>query len=79
MVDDGIATGASMKAAALFCKNKKATEVILAVPVAPPDFETEGFDRVFILHKDPGFHAVSQYYDYFPQVEDSEVKKLLNR
>ncbi len=78
LVDDGIATGASSKAAALFCKSKKATEVILAVPVAPSDFKTEGFDRVFILHKDPGFHAVSQYYDFFPQVEDSQVRKLLN-
>lgn len=78
LVDDGIATGASAKAAALFCKSKAATEVALCVPVAPSDFETEGFDKVFILHKDPGFHAVSQYYDFFPQIEDPEVKKLLH-
>lgn len=79
LVDDGIATGASAKAAALFCKSKSAKEVVLAVPVAPSDFKTEGFDRVFILHKDPGFRAVSQYYDYFPQIEDYEAKTLLKR
>jgi len=78
LVDDGIATGASIKAAYLFLKQYKPHKIILAVPVGPADFDNKGFDKIFILHKDASLSAVSQFYEYFPQVEDEEVRKILN-
>lgn len=79
LVDDGIATGSTVKVAALYLKSKKPKSIFLAVPVAPSDFDTRGFDKVFILNKDPHFSAVSKFYERFPQVEDAEVKKYLKR
>ncbi len=70
IVDDGVATGATTKAALLFAKSRKAKKIILAVPVAPMDFDTKGFDKVFVLHRDPFFSSVSQFYESFPQVEE---------
>lgn len=78
LVDDGIATGSTVKVAALYLKSKKPKLIFLAVPVAPSDFDTRGFDKVFILNKDPHFSAVSKFYERFPQVEDAEVVKILN-
>lgn len=69
IVDDGIATGATIKAALLFIKSKKPKKIVLAVPVAPTDFDTKGFDKTVILHKDAFFSSVSQFYKSFPQVE----------
>ncbi len=77
ITDDGIATGASIKTALLYVKTKKPKKVYLAVPVAPADFNRQGFDKTFILITDPYFSAVSQYYKYFPPVGDEEVKKVL--
>lgn len=79
IVDDGIATGATMKAAALFVKERGAKEVIVAAPVSAEDLDVSGIDRSIILHKDPHFSAVSQFYEEFPQVEDDEVKKILSK
>ena len=76
LVDDGVATGASVKAALLFLKSKKPKKIILAVPVASTDFEIKGVKQ-YVLHRDPNFTSVSQFYRNFPQVEDREVKKLL--
>lgn len=73
IVDDGIATGATIKVALLFVKSKKPKKIILAVPVTPTDFDTKGFDKAIILHKDPFFSSVSQFYENFPQVEDNKV------
>lgn len=78
LVDDGIATGSTVRAAGLFIKSNKPKKLILAVPVAPSEFDTSGFDAVFILHKDPYFSAVSQFYQSFPEVRDEEVRTILN-
>lgn len=78
LVDDGIATGSTVRAAALFIKINQPQKLILAVPVAPKEFDTSGFDKVFILHQDPYFGAVSQFYQSFPEVRDEEVHKILN-
>ncbi len=78
LTDDGIATGASIKAALLFLRSEKAAKIILAVPVAAADTKLEGFDKTYILAQSKYFGAVSQYYKNFPQIEDAEVKKLLN-
>ncbi len=77
LVDDGIATGATVKAAILYLKSKKPKSIYLTIPVAPVDFYITGVEKQFILHKDIAFGAVSQFYEHFPQVEDNEVKKLL--
>lgn len=79
LVDDGIATGSTVKVAILYLKIKKPKSIYLAVPVAPYDFSVVGVDKEVILHKDFGFGAVSQFYASFPQVEDDEVKKILER
>ena len=78
LVDDGIATGSTVKVAFLYLKSKRPRSIILAVPVAPNDFDTRGFDKTFILTKDRYFSAVSKFYERFPQIEDEEVVKTLN-
>jgi predicted phosphoribosyltransferase len=77
LVDDGVATGASVKAALLYLRTKDPAKIILAVPVGPIDFEIGGIDKVLILYKDPNFSAVSQFYEKFPQIEDDEVRRLI--
>lgn len=78
LVDDGIATGASVKAAFQFLKKEKVKKIFLAVPVAPTDFDSSGFDKAFILHQDSFLSAVSQFYQQFSQVNDEEVKKAFS-
>jgi len=77
LVDDGIATGSTVKAAALFLKSQKIKRLILASPVAPTGFNSNKFNQIIIFHQDPFLSAISQYYESFPQVEDEEIKRLL--
>jgi len=80
LVDDGIATGATIETAIKYLKKKKVGKITLAVPVA-----TKGFidkilkevDRVVVLKMPWGFQAVGEFYRYFPQVADEEVLQLL--
>ncbi|HAP93360.1 MAG TPA: phosphoribosyltransferase [Desulfotomaculum sp.] len=81
LVDDGIATGYTVLAALRSVKNMfKLKELILAIPVAPPDtlnmLRTE-VDRVVCLLTPPDFYAVGQFYVDFPQTTDEEVISLL--
>ncbi len=76
IVDDGIATGSTVEAAALFLKTKGPKKIILLSPVAPADFSPQNFDNVLILHKDPYFSAVSQFYEKFEQVEKEKILNL---
>ena len=69
IVDDGIATGATVKAACLFIRGMNPRKIVLAAPVAPKDFDDRKFDRTIILHKNSSFSSVSQFYESFPQVE----------
>ncbi len=80
LVDDGVATGASMYLAAQALKNEGAKEVIIAVPVAPPDsiaLLKEVADRVVVLDIPVDFMAVGQFYRDFHQLSDEEVMELL--
>ena len=80
LVDDGIATGASMYLAAKALKEEGAKEVIIAVPVAPPDslaLLREVADRVVVVDVPVDFMAVGQFYRDFHQLEDTEVMELL--
>lgn len=80
LVDDGLATGASMKAAIQALKTLEPGKIIVAVPVAPPDtlrsLESE-VDEVVALMAPPAFAAVGQWYVDFGQTSDEEVRELL--
>jgi len=80
VVDDGLATGATMIAALHAVRAKQPARLICAVPVAAPDSLEKVrpyADEVVCLATPREFHAVSQFYDAFPQVEDDEVVQLL--
>jgi predicted phosphoribosyltransferase len=80
VVDDGIATGATVKAALLGLKRRRPASIVLAVPVAPADTLAELeplVDRVVCLEVPADFYAVGVHYRDFPQVEDEEVIALL--
>ena len=82
VVDDGIATGATARAALDVARAHGARRVILAVPVAPPETlrELQPFaDEVVCLASPAGFHAVGQWYDDFTQTTDADVIQLLAR
>jgi putative phosphoribosyl transferase len=81
LVDDGLATGASMRAAISAVRAAKAKKVVLALPVAAPDslklLEKE-VDECYCLSTPSFFQAVGFFYKLFPQVTDQEIVKLLS-
>ena len=82
VVDDGIATGASMIAALHAVRAKAPQRLVCAVPVAAPGSveQVQGYADEFVCLEMPeDFMAVGQFYRQFPQVEDDEVVKLLSR
>ena len=81
-VDDGIATGASVRAALLGLKKKGAGRIILAVPVAAADSIknlSKEVDEAVCLYAPSDFMAVGQFYQKFDQTSDDEVIELLSR
>lgn len=77
-VDDGLATGASARAAVQALRARRPAQVVLAVPVGAPDsVRIVGADAVCCVQAPRSFGAVSQYYRHFPQVSDAEVAELL--
>jgi putative phosphoribosyl transferase len=82
LVDDGLATGASMRAAALALREQGAGEVVVAVPVAPPEtcaaFEQQ-VDRIVCARTPARFYAVGEWYEDFSEVSDEQVRELLRR
>ena len=79
VVDDGLATGATMIAALHGLRASKPAKLICAVPVAPADtlaVVTNLVDEVVCLEVPPFFQAVGQFYQHFDQVDDDEVIKL---
>lgn len=80
LVDDGIATGASMEAAIHALRRRMPQKLILAVPVAPPDsLERLGglVDEVVCLAAPADFYGVGQFYREFHQLDDAEVVALM--
>ena len=80
IVDDGIATGATVRAALQVLKAQGAARVVLAVPVGPADVVAElsgDVDDLVCLERPEPFIAVGAHYARFPQVEDDEVIRLL--
>ncbi len=82
LVDDGLATGSSMRVAALALRKKNPAQIIVAVPVAAPatcaEFESEVDQVVCAVTPEP-FWAVGQWYRDFSQTSDEEVRDLLRR
>jgi predicted phosphoribosyltransferase len=80
LVDDGIATGATMRAAARAARAQGASRIVIAVPTAPAEFSAEfamEVDEVIALIAPQHFRAVGCWYESFPQVSDAEVIDLL--
>lgn len=80
VVDDGLATGATAKAALSVVRQRGAARVVLAVPVAPPSavraLQADADDIVCVEVSDR-FFGIGQWYDDFRQVSDEEVGRLL--
>jgi putative phosphoribosyl transferase len=84
LVDDGIATGATILSAAQWLKTKQncCKMLIVAVPVAPPDTIDkikEVSDKVIVLYSPEIFGSVGRFYENFEQVSDDEVREIMKR
>jgi putative phosphoribosyl transferase len=82
LVDDGIATGASMFAAVSALREMKPAMLLVAAPVAPAStcaWLRRMVDRLVCLYEPQDFYAVGQFYRNFSQVTDQEVIHLLRR
>jgi len=82
IIDDGIATGATTRAALQAIRNRKPKELVLAVPVAPPDTVTQlrqEVDALICLETPELFGAIGYFYRNFGQVSDQEVIAILKR
>jgi predicted phosphoribosyltransferase len=80
VVDDGIATGSTMKAALASVKNRGAASITVAVPVGPPSTIqelNEMADRVVCLYMPEFFQAIGEFYGDFTQTSDEEVIEML--
>ena len=80
LVDDGIATGATIETAIKYLRKKKVKKIILAVPVAPKEAVEQlkrRVDKLIILETPAYFGAVGEFYHDFPQVTDEEAIELL--
>lgn len=85
LVDDGIATGATILAAAKWIKEKQHSKrLIVAVPVAPAESNIldkldQISDKTIVILTPYDFAAVGQFYEHFDQVSDNEVKEIINK
>ena len=82
LVDDGVATGATMRAAVKALRKRSAAKIVVAVPVGPPDTCDElarEADEAICLTTPPFFQAVGQYYEDFSQTSDDDVRELLTK
>jgi putative phosphoribosyl transferase len=83
LVDDGIATGATMTASAKWIKNKQQCKrLVISVPVAPAeilDDLNQVADEVIVLYTPEPFIAIGRFYEDFAQVSDDEVKEIMRK
>jgi putative phosphoribosyl transferase len=81
LVDDGIATGATILASAKWIKDKhNCKQLIIAVPLAPREILEDlnrSADKVIVLYTPEPFGAVGRFYQNFNQVSDDEVKEIM--
>jgi predicted phosphoribosyltransferase len=84
LVDDGIATGASIFVASQWIKEQSPKSLIVAVPVAPRDTirkleDMIGVDQVVVSETPEPFGSVGAYYENFSQVTDDEVLRIMSK
>ena len=82
LVDDGIATGLTVKAAIASLRKEKPKKIILAVPVMPADKVPEFqklVDDLIVIHAPEFFNAVGQFYHDFSQTTDEEVIEIMEK
>jgi putative phosphoribosyl transferase len=82
LVDDGIATGYTMKAAILAIRRRGPARVVVAAPVAPPDAASRFAalaDEFVVPYTPDGFRAIGQFYSEFDQVDDDAVVALMKQ
>ena len=82
VVDDGLATGSSMRVALQALKRKRPAQIIVAVPVGAratcAEFQSEGYHIICAVTPEP-FQSVGQWYRDFSQTSDEEVRDLLRQ
>jgi putative phosphoribosyl transferase len=82
LVDDGLATGATMHAAVRALREQRPARIVVAVPTASPEtcerFKEEVDDVICAVTPEP-FYAVGLWYENFSQTSDEEVRDLLAR
>lgn len=82
LVDDGLATGATMWAAIIAVRQQQPKEIVIAVPVAAPETCEEmqsKVEKIFCANTPSPFYSVGMWYEKFPQTTDDEVRELLNK
>jgi predicted phosphoribosyltransferase len=81
VVDDGIATGLTMRVSVMMLRKQHPKKIIVAVPVAPPtsvDIIKQVADEVIVLHTSVDFSGVGQFYEDFSEVTDAEVMEVMS-
>jgi putative phosphoribosyl transferase len=82
LIDDGLATGSTMRAALVALRRREPDKIVVAVPVGAPDtcaeFRQEADEALCARTPEP-FYAVSRWYGDFTQTTDNEVRDLLKR
>ena len=81
VVDDGIATGLTMRVSVMMLRKQHPKKIIVAVPVAPPtsvDMIKQVADEVIVLHTSADFSGVGQFYEDFSEVTDAEVMEVMS-
>jgi putative phosphoribosyl transferase len=82
LVDDGLATGSTMRAAAAALRQQKPERIVVAVPVSAPQTCNEyrmGVDEIVCANTPEPFFGVGQWYQDFSQTTDEEVRELLEQ
>lgn len=82
LVDDGLATGSTMRAAIAAARANGPRRIVVAIPVAAPSVAAamrRRCDALVVVETPQPFHAVGEWYDDFHQVSDDEVRELLAR
>ncbi|HEX2271692.1 MAG TPA: phosphoribosyltransferase [Pyrinomonadaceae bacterium] len=82
LVDDGLATGSTIRAAAQALRQQKPARIVVAVPVSAPQTCDEyrmGVDEIICAFTPEPFHGVGEWYDDFSQTTDEEVRDLLEQ
>lgn len=82
LTDDGIATGATIIAAARWIRKQSPNYLIIAVPVAPPqtvELLRQEADAVDVIHSPESLNSVGQFYENFEPITDNEVRRILSR